>query len=86
MRIGISKVGLVGITVGQFSNILQIALLEALKADHGFHVESRAIRDLVEILSTYDPPMRRAFLQFITGSPKLPIGGMCLARYAFAPH
>lgn len=50
-------------------------LVEVLKADHGFHVESRAIRDLVEIMSNYDSPMRRAFLQFITGSPKLPIGG-----------
>jgi len=51
------------------------ALSEALKADHGFNVESRAIRDLVEILSEYEAPSRRAFLQFITGSPKLPIGG-----------
>ncbi len=49
---------------------------EALKADHGFHVESRAIRDLVEIMSEYDGPTRRSYLQFITGSPKLPIGGM----------
>ncbi|KAK0202726.1 hypothetical protein DFS33DRAFT_1488831 [Desarmillaria ectypa] len=50
-------------------------LSEALKADHGFNPESRAIRDLVEILSDYDPPTRRDCLQFITGSPKLPIGG-----------
>ncbi|KAF9563919.1 hypothetical protein CPC08DRAFT_632025 [Agrocybe pediades] len=50
-------------------------LSEVLKADHGFNVESRAIRDLIEILSEYDAPSRRAFLQFITGSPKLPIGG-----------
>ncbi|KAI0730615.1 hypothetical protein C8Q76DRAFT_644034 [Earliella scabrosa] len=50
-------------------------LSEALKADHGFHVESRAIRDLVEIMSEYDAPTRRSYLQFITGSPKLPIGG-----------
>ncbi|KAF9479594.1 hypothetical protein BDN70DRAFT_906231 [Pholiota conissans] len=50
-------------------------LSEALKADHGFNVESRAIRDLVEIMSEYDQPTRRALLQFITGSPKLPIGG-----------
>lgn len=48
---------------------------EALKADHGFNVESRAIRDLVETMSEYSPLMRRAYLQFITGSPKLPIGG-----------
>ncbi|KAG6869212.1 hypothetical protein C0993_009075 [Termitomyces sp. T159_Od127] len=50
-------------------------LLEALKADHGFNVESRAIHDLIEIISAYDNSTRRAFLQFITGSPKLPIGG-----------
>jgi hypothetical protein len=50
-------------------------LSEALKADHGFNVESRAIRDLVEIMSEFDGPTRRAYLQFITGSPKLPIGG-----------
>ncbi|KAI0704459.1 hypothetical protein C8T65DRAFT_741026 [Cerioporus squamosus] len=51
------------------------SLSEALKADHGFHVESRAIRDLIEIMSEYDGPTRRSYLQFITGSPKLPIGG-----------
>jgi E3 ubiquitin-protein ligase TRIP12 len=45
------------------------------KADHGFHVESRAIRDLVELMSEYDATARRDYLQFITGSPKLPIGG-----------
>ena len=56
------------------------ALNEALKADHGFNVESRAIRDLIEILSNYDPATRRSFLQFITGSPKLPIGGQ-LSRF-----
>ncbi|KAG7439758.1 uncharacterized protein BT62DRAFT_998118 [Guyanagaster necrorhizus] len=50
-------------------------LSEALKADHGFNPESRAIHDLVEILADYDAPTRRDCLQFITGSPKLPIGG-----------
>ncbi|TFY64792.1 hypothetical protein EVG20_g5828 [Dentipellis fragilis] len=50
-------------------------LSEALKADHGFNVESRAIRNLIEIMSEYDPATRRDYLQFITGSPKLPIGG-----------
>lgn len=51
------------------------ALTEALKADHGFNVESPAIRDLLTIMSDYDETARRSFLQFITGSPKLPIGG-----------
>ncbi|KAI0664313.1 hypothetical protein C8Q70DRAFT_946839 [Cubamyces menziesii] len=50
-------------------------LSEALKADHGFNVESRAIRDLIEIMSEFDVSTRRSYLQFITGSPKLPIGG-----------
>ena len=51
------------------------ALTEAVKADHGFNVESRAIHDLLDIMSDFDLPMRRSYLQFITGSPKLPIGG-----------
>lgn len=55
-----------------------LALAEVLKADHGFNVESRAIHDLVEIMSEYDAPTRRDYLQFITGSPKLPIGGKCM--------
>ncbi|KAG9090716.1 Ubiquitin fusion degradation protein 4 [Ceratobasidium sp. UAMH 11750] len=50
-------------------------LTEALKADHGFNVDSSAIRDLISVMSSYDESARRAFLQFITGSPKLPIGG-----------
>ncbi|TFK51850.1 hypothetical protein OE88DRAFT_1679337 [Heliocybe sulcata] len=50
-------------------------LSEALKADHGFNVESRAIRNLLEIVSEFDVSTRREYLQFITGSPKLPIGG-----------
>ncbi|TFY76514.1 hypothetical protein EWM64_g7498, partial [Hericium alpestre] len=50
-------------------------LSEALKADHGFNVESRAIRSLIEVMTEYDAPSRREYLQFITGSPKLPIGG-----------
>lgn len=52
-----------------------IALSESLKADHGFNVESRAIRDLIDVMASYDAPTRRDYLQFITGSPKLPIGG-----------
>ncbi|KAF8659836.1 hypothetical protein AX16_001721 [Volvariella volvacea WC 439] len=50
-------------------------LSEAIKADHGFNVESRAIHDLMDIMSEFDVTTRRNFLQFITGSPKLPIGG-----------
>ncbi|KAL4078725.1 hypothetical protein V8B97DRAFT_1933082 [Scleroderma yunnanense] len=50
-------------------------LSEALKADHGFNGESRAIRELIELMTEFDSITRRNYLQFITGSPKLPIGG-----------
>jgi len=48
---------------------------EALKADHGFTADSKAIQNLIEIMAEYDTATRRSYLQFITGSPKLPIGG-----------
>ena len=52
-----------------------VALNEAIKADHGFNAESRTIRNLIETMSTFDAPTRRQYLQFLTGSPRLPIGG-----------
>ncbi|KAA1100638.1 Ubiquitin fusion degradation protein 4, variant 2 [Puccinia graminis f. sp. tritici] len=51
------------------------ALTSAMRADHGYNMDSAAIRGLINIMSTYDVPSRRQFLQFITGAPKLPIGG-----------
>ncbi|KAF8262629.1 hypothetical protein EI94DRAFT_1773142 [Lactarius quietus] len=50
-------------------------LNEAIKADHGFNTESRTIRNLIETMSVFDGPTRRQYLQFLTGSPRLPIGG-----------
>ena len=47
-----------------------------MKADHGFNGESRAIRDLLETMTEYDATTRRNYLQFVTGSLKLPIGGL----------
>jgi E3 ubiquitin-protein ligase TRIP12 len=55
---------------------LILALVDSVKADHGFNVDSRSIRNLLEILSTLSVNDRRTFLQFLTGSPKLPIGGI----------
>lgn len=50
-------------------------LEQAIKADHGYNADSRSIRNLIEILSAFNSSERREFLQFMTGSPKLPIGG-----------
>ncbi|KAL9603842.1 MAG: hypothetical protein Q9219_000951 [cf. Caloplaca sp. 3 TL-2023] len=51
------------------------ALLDSIKADHGFNMDSRSVRNLLQIMSELSPQQKRDFLQFVTGSPKLPIGG-----------
>ncbi|XP_037922680.1 E3 ubiquitin-protein ligase TRIP12 isoform X3 [Hermetia illucens] len=50
-------------------------LQECCRTDHGFTQDSQAIRFLYEILSTYSRDEQRLFLQFVTGSPRLPTGG-----------
>ncbi|KAL9596591.1 MAG: hypothetical protein Q9179_004563 [Wetmoreana sp. 5 TL-2023] len=50
-------------------------LLDSIKADHGFNMDSRSVRNLLQVMSELTLPQRRDFLQFVTGSPKLPIGG-----------
>lgn len=52
------------------------ALMDALKADHGYNMDSRTIKNLLQTMSEMNIAERREFLQFTTGSPKLPIGGM----------
>jgi len=52
-----------------------IALLDCVKADHGYNIDSKSVRNLLELLSSLSAQDRRTFLQFLTGSPKLPIGG-----------
>ncbi|KAI0120558.1 HECT-domain-containing protein [Hypoxylon sp. NC0597] len=50
-------------------------LMDSIKADHGFNMDSRTVRNLLQTMSELTPAQRRDFLQFTTGSPKLPIGG-----------
>lgn len=51
------------------------ALMDSIKADHGYNLDSKSVRNLLQTMSELNPTQRRDFLQFITGSPKLPIGG-----------
>uniref|UniRef100_A0A1I8IXH2 E3 ubiquitin-protein ligase n=1 Tax=Macrostomum lignano TaxID=282301 RepID=A0A1I8IXH2_9PLAT len=51
------------------------ALAEACRPDHGYTLESRAVRMLFQVMSEFGPAERRGFLQFVTGSPRLPVGG-----------
>ncbi|KNC98468.1 uncharacterized protein SPPG_06169 [Spizellomyces punctatus DAOM BR117] len=50
-------------------------LIDSIKADHGYNSDSRTIKHLATFMSTLNPIQRREFLQFVTGSPKLPLGG-----------
>ncbi|KAH1932534.1 hypothetical protein KXV48_007221 [Aspergillus fumigatus] len=50
-------------------------LMDSIKADHGFNMDSKSVRNLLQTMSELDTQQRRDFLQFVTGSPKLPIGG-----------
>ncbi|KAK4506542.1 hypothetical protein PRZ48_000274 [Zasmidium cellare] len=50
-------------------------LMDSIKADHGYNLDSKSVRNLLQVMSELPPQSRRDFLQFVTGSPKLPIGG-----------
>ncbi|XP_039245816.1 E3 ubiquitin-protein ligase TRIP12 isoform X5 [Pipra filicauda] len=49
-------------------------LMECCRPDHGYTHDSRAVKYLFEILSSFDSEQQRLFLQFVTGSPRLPVG------------
>ncbi|KAF2669913.1 hypothetical protein BT63DRAFT_423888 [Microthyrium microscopicum] len=54
-------------------------LMDSIKADHGYNLDSKSVRNLLQVMSELSAIDRRDFLQFVTGSPKLPIGGFkCL--------
>ncbi|KAG8376513.1 hypothetical protein BUALT_Bualt09G0071200 [Buddleja alternifolia] len=51
-------------------------LLDHIKFDHGYTVSSPPIANLLEIMQEFDGEQQRAFLQFVTGAPRLPTGGL----------
>jgi len=51
-------------------------VVEQLKFDHGYTRSSRAVGFLLDILSEFDDVQLRQFLKFVTGSPRLPVGGL----------
>ncbi|KAK3738539.1 hypothetical protein QZH41_012052, partial [Actinostola sp. cb2023] len=67
-------------------------LIDNCRPDHGYTHDSRAIKYLFEVLSSYDKSQQRLFLQFVTGSPRLPVGGfrslnppLTIVRKTFEP-
>ncbi|XP_006655387.2 E3 ubiquitin-protein ligase UPL4 isoform X1 [Oryza brachyantha] len=51
-------------------------LVDHIKFDHGYTSSSPPVINLLEIVQEFGCNQRRAFLQFITGSPRLPPGGL----------
>ena len=50
-------------------------LYSCVNAEHGYTVDSQTIHDLISIMFQFTKEERKLFLQFITGSTRLPIGG-----------
>ena len=51
------------------------ALMQAIRADHGYTLQSQQVKDLVEIMSEFGYEDRLKFVKFVTGSRTLPPGG-----------
>lgn len=78
--VGLRKIGLLRVSAEPLfldneTNTL-VALMDSIKADHGFNMDSKSVRNLLQAMSEFALQERRDFLQFVTGSPKLPIGGI----------
>lgn len=50
-------------------------LAELINTAHGYHQKSKAFRMLLQYISEVKPEDRSTFIQFLTGSPRLPMGG-----------
>ncbi|KAI6173302.1 Thyroid hormone receptor interactor 12 [Aphelenchoides besseyi] len=57
------------------SNWTRSILQQSIRPDHGYTHESIQIGWLVDMLISFNREDRRKFLQFVTGSPRLPVGG-----------
>ncbi|KAI3442972.1 HECT domain-containing protein [Psidium guajava] len=51
-------------------------LLEHIKFDHGYTASSTPVIYLLETIEEFDKEQQRSFLQFVTGAPRLPSGGL----------
>jgi E3 ubiquitin-protein ligase TRIP12 len=50
-------------------------LISSIHAAHGYSLDSKSVQSLIASMVKFDDTKRRLFLQFLTGSPRLPIGG-----------
>ncbi|KAL2323294.1 hypothetical protein Fmac_027673 [Flemingia macrophylla] len=61
---------------GEYDSWAINELGDHIKFDHGYTASSPPIVHLLEIVREFDHEQRRAFLQFVTGAPRLPPGGL----------
>eukprot|EP00116_Pleurobrachia_bachei_P000288 sb/3460550/ len=50
-------------------------LKTAIQPDHGYNSQSSAVLFLIQVMSGLSGDEQRSFLRFVTGCPKLPVGG-----------
>ncbi|CCH44018.1 putative E3 ubiquitin-protein ligase TRIP12 [Wickerhamomyces ciferrii] len=58
-------------------------IIGSIHADHGYTIDSPSVQRLIEFMTRLNKTERRLFLQFLTGSPRLPIGGFKMMRPVF---
>ncbi|KAL9235847.1 hypothetical protein vseg_010580 [Gypsophila vaccaria] len=61
---------------GERDSWVSYDLFDHIKFDHGYTASSPPIINLLEVINELDYEQRRAFLQFVTGAPRLPPGGL----------
>ncbi|KAJ1761882.1 Ubiquitin fusion degradation protein 4 [Coemansia sp. RSA 1591] len=66
---------LIGQTVADDAYWSGSALRDSIKMENGFSLESPEVCMFIEFLELLDQAERRLFLQFVTGAPRLPLGG-----------
>ena len=57
-----------------------------IKFDHGYGRDSPAVGHFLRLLAALDSPDQRRFLRFVTGSPRLPPGGLAALQVPLALH
>jgi E3 ubiquitin-protein ligase TRIP12 len=52
------------------------ALAAAIRTDRGYSSSSPQVQQLLQVLAGFDADERRLFTSFVTGAPRLPLGGL----------
>lgn len=61
-------------------------LAGCIKFDHGYGRDSAAAAHLLTVLVALDSADQRRFLRFVTGSPRLPAGGVAALQVPLTHH